>query len=626
MICTYRYSLRSAESDLTSGLSHPDKRPHVKRRLKALGCKPFTPTTQTVGILSGHALTEDIEHLAKLAFRYEYEGQDKIVLCSRNAAVSDIRSYLLASTQDFQAAFDVGKHDAAQTWLLLASLLTDVVPQTTNTPAITLSPLPILNPKLPHSVSAPATIPANTQDSVTPILTRPYPASLQLGASDYTSPGSKSTSSSIATSRRGSEKSRTKSTSSTGTGFLSPLRTTPASSTTPSPRRPTDPLPPLSSSLSTAVIAARYPSSAGLPPTFGSVTPTPSSLHSRLGSHRKSSFKGSTLSNLAAVGESRSFSHHSLKHVGEGALDDSDSETSESEHNPQSSIPNDAPFIEEESVEIEIQHHAPRSRRSPSGSTPNRWHSRASSVQPSPLSRIAVQETWTEDERDEDDSPSPASTDSEMSSEEPEAFASPGFHPPHPLSRRQSSSRSRRSSMRSSKKSRSRSSTVASLSVSLPPSAMSSRSRLVRNESTSSIKTVTASQTPVSTHAPGRAASGERGGSSTPHRDVSIRDTSTSTTRSDAVSLRSGSYYNRSRPLSEAPLNEDTLDLNGVNPNMRRALNSTATTISDNAAREAIREAETRLREAGWEAMKESFEILVDDVSGMFRIYMHSCC
>ncbi|KAI0093423.1 hypothetical protein BDY19DRAFT_923627 [Irpex rosettiformis] len=584
---------------------HPDKRPYVKRKVKTLGSKPYSPTSQTLGILTGQPLTDDLEYFAKLAHAYEYEGRDKVALCARNATV----------------AFDVGKHDAAQTWLLLASLLTDVVPQTTNTPAITLSPLPILNPKLPHSVSAPGSIPTIAQVSgqSDPIKAEHSPAPVN----EYTSPGSKSVPGSVATSRRGSQKSRTKSTSSAGTGFLSPLRTTPASSTTPSPHCQTDPLPPLGSSLSTSVVAARHPSPVGLLPTFGSVPPPPQSLRSRLGSsYRKSSFKGSNLSNLAAVGEPRSFSHSGLKHIGEGALDDSDSEPSEGERDLHSSVidETEVPFDGDDNdgddydVEMEIQSFANRSRGSPSGGA-SYWHSRGSSAQPSPLSRIAVQETWTEDERDEGDSPSPASsTDSETSSgdRELEDLSSSGFLPPHPLSRRQSSSKSRRSSMRSSKKSRSRSSTVASLSVSLPPSAMSSRSKLVRTESQSSIMTVTASHTPTSAYAPDRPHSGERAGTSTPHRDAPVRDMSTST-RGDAVSLKSGSFYNRSRPRSEAYSNEEAFELGGGNSLIGRDPTSTGTTVSSNVAREAIRQAEARLRDAGWEAMKESLEILADE-------------
>ncbi|KAI0686851.1 hypothetical protein BC835DRAFT_1287288 [Cytidiella melzeri] len=566
---------------------NPEKRLPATRRTKALGSTPYLPVSQTLGILTGNALNDDLEHFAKLAYGYVYEGEEKTVLCSRNAEV----------------AFDAGKHDAAQTWLLLASLLTDVVPQTTNTPAITLSPLPLLNPKLPHSNSAPASIPTITQISDLPNPSRAHSEDAHALGNDYNSPSSKSFSGS---SRRGSEKSRTKSTSSAGTSLLSPSRTTPASSTTPSPRRAAVLLPSLPASLSSSVLGRRA-SSAGLPATLGGLPPPP--LRSRLGSsYQRPSFKGP---HLAAGGEPRSFSHTSLKHVGEGALDDSDSDSSGSEPNHQSSAVSDteAPFDGFEGEDINHQSPSNKSQQSSPSPIPH-WHSRASSVQPSPLSRVAVQETWTEDERDEEDSPSPASTDSEMSSDGLEDLTSSGFRPPHPLSRRESSSGSRRNSMKGSKKSRSRSSTVASLSVSLPPSVAGSRSKLSKQGSHSSIRTVTAVHTPTSAERP---QGGEHEASSTLQRDETIRDISAGAPRSDGVSLKSTSFYPRSRPRSEAYSNDDNFEIEGHSYVINRAPNTATTAASQSAARQIVCQAEARLRDVGWEAMKDTLEILTGE-------------
>ena len=150
---------------------------------------------------------------------------------------------------------DAGKSDAAQTWLLLESLLTDLThTEVPASPRTNLSPLPLTSPKLPHSASAPAAIPTVAQ--VLPEHpARSYSAD---GSGPYAEPGSRS--GATPSSRHSSHKSRTYSSSthslaSVDKGYLSPLRTTPVSSTTSSPRHSTTPLPSLSSSVSTAVLA-----------------------------------------------------------------------------------------------------------------------------------------------------------------------------------------------------------------------------------------------------------------------------------------------------------------------------------------------------------------------------------
>ncbi|KAJ3553400.1 hypothetical protein NM688_g3633 [Phlebia brevispora] len=298
----------------------------------------------------------------------------------------------------------------------------------------------------------------------------------------------------------------------------------------------------------------------------------------------------------------------SLRHVGDGALDDSDSKGSEAElaalaqSQRRLEPPQDADE-EQEEPEPEPSTGSRRSSFSRSSASPY-LYPRPNSVQPSPLSQVASQQTWTEDEKEEEDSPSPASTDSE-SSDEDEPVTS-GLH-----SRRvsaassklgNSSNRSRRSSKSTKSvksKERSRSSTMASLAV----STASSYGRLVKQESQSSIRTVTA--TPTSAYAPGA-----------PQRDstrdagqISVHPVSGTLmgSRAEVGSIRSASYYSQSRPRSEVFSNELDADFD------RRNAESAAASAAYEARRESVRDIETRLHEAGWEAMRETLETFADE-------------
>lgn len=134
------------------------------------------------------------------------------------------------------------------------------------------------------------------------------------------------------------------------------------------------------------------------------------------------------------------------RHVGEGALDDSDSSDDE-----------EAVGTSEEDL------------MSPISGLPS---SRITPVHPSPLSQLASR--WTEDEdgkeTDDASSPSPQSTDTDTAADISDSIQSHKVHRP------------KRTSLR--KKSRSRSSTVASLPA---PSALKS---VIHQDSLSSIKTV----------------------------------------------------------------------------------------------------------------------------------------
>jgi WD repeat-containing protein 24 len=130
------------------------------------------------------------------------------------------------------------------------------------------------------------------------------------------------------------------------------------------------------------------------------------------------------------------------------------------------------------------------------------------------------------------------------------------------------------------------------------------------------MKTVTASQTPTSAHGVDKLYNGEYDNSPALQREATLRDISTiASARYDAVSLKSAPYYSRSRPRSEAYSNDDYTEADRNHAVMGKISSTATTTASENLARVQISEKEARLREAGWEAMRETLEILLDDVS-----------
>lgn len=298
---------------------------------------------------------------------------------------------------------------------------------------------------------------------------------------------------------------------STSTGFLSPQRTTPSSSTAPSPHhKPVSlPLP--------ASIFARRASNAGLAshpahPSNSIPPPRPRLLSSY--SRRKPSFSTPSLTpSLYSVSmQSESPSEMSmksaglsLKHVGDGALDDSDEEEEGSGHSAGKGSDADSDADARGGFDDNWGSTSIPSLRSDSGGTSVAEASASSRLSispylyprtsattpyahpnPSPLSRVAGQQTWTEDEDergdDEEDSPSPASSsDSESDSSSNE----------HAGSRSSKSKSSRRTR---SNRTRSRSSTVASLAVGRPLLYQGVRCRSVPPNSRSRNRTVASAQ------------------------------------------------------------------------------------------------------------------------------------
>ncbi|CAL1708081.1 unnamed protein product [Somion occarium] len=564
----------------------PEKRQLVqeqKGKLKALGDKPYGPKTQTVGMLAGTDLTEDIDVFVKLAKGYIFEGTDRREICTHNAEV----------------ASGAGKQDAAQAWLLLHSLLIDL--NLPPSPTLSLSPLPLVPPQLPHSNSAPAAVPttghriASTSVSVLP------PRSISL---DDQAHGRRS-SASPSSSRHSPEKP---SAPSSVTGYLTPQRVTPASSVHSSPHHASSALP--------SVPGARRPSNSGLsaltpissgpqkrPKMFPSYGRRPSFLHSaQSASPSDMSVKSGPLS---------------LKHVGEGALSDSDEED-EDEEEKGSGRGSDAES-EDEHPELQESFHSDRGSIHTEISTSFRpsispyLYPRTSGAtshthihpNPSPLSRVAGQQTWTEDEddRDGEDSPSPASS----SNSDYENSDGEGSDAAFKVSKGKIS---RRSSKSSRHRTRSRSSTVASLAASQPTlkptSALTVQTpKLTKQDSQSSIRTVTAVNSPYTD---------DMKDPSSLYRDDTVRDLASSFSFGRPGSVQPTSYLQHKRVRSTISA-EFTLGgaRSSRGTSVERVSNAIPKKRAASVTKEQVEEVEERVRDVGWEALRESLDVFADE-------------
>ncbi|KAJ6623550.1 hypothetical protein B0H10DRAFT_2010419 [Mycena sp. CBHHK59/15] len=401
-----------------------------KRQLvKSIGDEAYRPSNP-VGIYASETLPSDLDTFTKLARGYVFEGDDRPTLCEVNA----------------QIAFEAGKDRVAQMWLLLASSLTALVPELPPTPP--QSPPPPIPSSLPTSVSAPAAIPSN--------YTFPPAPSPTVAEFLNKSPGRAST-------KASPHEPRSSSTSTS-------RKLTPTSSNASSPRLQVGSLPP--------------------------VTPRPPSRTAYMG-RRQSGDSGVAASgrrpppyrrmSMSTLLSASSASPNNTRHIGEGALDDSDSSSSGSGGSTGVDVGDEmtndggAPSSDDESAVI-----------SPS-LMPTRM---ATAAHPSPLSQIA---DWTEEDEaaadkidDEASSPSPMSTDTDKSSDDDGVimFKSPRRRQKSKsvgsADRRRTSTDRRRTSTRHS---RSRSSTLASLPA--PPFPHT----LIHQSSHSSILTVTAGET-----------------------------------------------------------------------------------------------------------------------------------
>ncbi|TCD66714.1 hypothetical protein EIP91_001007 [Steccherinum ochraceum] len=578
----------------------PEKRQSLQDKRvkhKALGDRPYSPISQAIGRYSNREDQEELEAFVKLAQGYMFDSNDRSDLCAHNAEV----------------ALEAGKESAAQVWFLLGALLMDIVtPPATNMQTPALSPLPFISPHLPHSTSAPAAIPTTSSSGRgTAAVTSPAPGTISHHSPD-----------------------RQPSASTSSTGCLSPQRTTPASSTAPSPHRKSTPLPPLP-----AAIFARRASNAGLPPhpalPSSSIPTARPRLLSSLSSRRKTSFSTSTPSLYSVSMQSESPSEismkaagPSLKHIGDGALDDSDDDDDDSGH----SAGKDCLDSDDEAHPGGFDEnwgntslHSIKSEHSsapPSASTPSRASippylyptSATSSIHshpnPSPLSRVAGQQTWTEDEderpdNEDEDSPSPASSsnsDSDYSGND------------EPGSRRSSKSKSSRRAR--SHKTRSRSSTVASLAVDSHFTAAGNSltvrlPKLTKQESRSSIRTVTAVNSPHD----------DESSKGFPHglsRDDTIRETSTHSSvviQDDAHSHKPPSSFRQAHKRIRSSLStEFFIDRETIaTPSAYSNEDDLTEAKTPSFAEEAMaRELEDQMRNAGWDALRETVELYAD--------------
>ncbi|KAA1475838.1 hypothetical protein DENSPDRAFT_449486 [Dentipellis sp. KUC8613] len=402
-----------------------------KGKVKGLGDGPFKPTSQHVGTFAYEQTPEDMDAFVIMARGYVYEGADRHSMCGSNAEI----------------AAQVGRPDAAQTWLLMQSLIPPPAPapspSPSRPPSPPLSPLPLTSPSLPHSISAPAAIPSisnlhspptnppairpSTSDAIAPLHSSIH---VQTSPGHSPSRGARQASSASASNSNSPSPRRVSSTNSALA--LSPGTSTPSTSSRPPslfPRRQ-----------SSASHRAR---------------PRGFSIFRRPSISSPSGAPSETTSTSASATNSQT---PSLRHVGEGALDDSDSSSGGSGGLDSDDEPVSAPpptfDLRERSTSTSTSTSSSAGAGSSSGGvlspapspltpTPGSAISPTSFVfprpisaaapHPSPLSRVAMRNVWTEDESSEgrdddaadeeddddddddedDDSPSPASTDSD---------------------------------------------------------------------------------------------------------------------------------------------------------------------------------------------------------------------
>ncbi|KAN0107163.1 hypothetical protein V8E52_010470, partial [Russula decolorans] len=385
-------------------------------KLKALGNKPFKPVIQSVATHVFDPSHQDLNRFSILAKHYVLDGPNKVTVCEVNA----------------QIALQAEHYQVFQMWCLLRSLFSPAPasPRISRPPTPPLSPLSLSSRVLPQSRSAPAAI--TTSSGVPSSAASLPPPDTPRGLSSDTMLNSHTP---------------------YPTSGDSPHPASSASpSNSPSPRNVSN----------TAQVISSPQSALSTPSTTSARSPTIFSRHPStaafLPNHPRgfSSIRRPSVSTPSLVPSDNSTSP-SLRHIGEGTLDDSDSSGSESEL---SSLP---------SASVLSPTTQPLSRTVHSIGRPH----------PSPLSRIAAagHQTWTEDEREaDDDSPSPASTETESDGE---------MAPMR--TRARSQSLRRRASRRSS-----RSGTRVAPGPTQPVPILAAAHTLPRPNSRSSMRTVTA--------------------------------------------------------------------------------------------------------------------------------------
>ncbi|KAG6375919.1 hypothetical protein JVT61DRAFT_2787 [Boletus reticuloceps] len=391
---------------------HPDRRSFVvdrRSRIKTLGDKRRVPGLQNMGMYvhvppSADAGPDVFVRLAK-GYVVPDKSRKKKEVCALNAEV----------------AMQAGNVHAAQAWILLGSLLTDVVPESVIASLPASGGLDLPHPLI-HSASAPGALPST--EGVNVHSTGSKPASYRAMSADSAIQlaGSPHSPSHSRVSHHHAQ--TTRSTSVNGANPASnedrkharhrpdqpppPTKPppnsrnlTPASSASSSPRHiplslpPTPVLPP-TTTMTPATVSRRRPS-------ILLSTPSPSPVHAHTHARRPSVYSRSM-----ASAQSLSPSDRSLRHVGEGALDDSDS--SDGGVASESVAESHVGEVDHGNGSVEMgttPGPAPLTLPLPAKSGMSRAKARSMSAgrtgpaHPSPLSQLAGQRQWVEDDDSE---------------------------------------------------------------------------------------------------------------------------------------------------------------------------------------------------------------------------------
>ena len=406
---------------------------------KALGDPVARITSQVVANYSHDFLFNDIDSFTTLARGYIFEGRSREEICAFNSGVGHFFQFVCCFLYSLQVALSAGNELAAQVWLLLGASIASYLPNDSQN-------------SRSSSRHDSGQIRSSSEDA-SHLTEYAFPSSLvtrnvSSSALHKKSPGHISIGKSIKRMSRSASTSR---------------HLTPASSASPSPRNAYITLPPIS--------------------------PRRASFFRRDSADRISTIRRPSLAvSLGGPvglnnnnGSPSDKSSPSLRHVGEGVLDD-DSDSGSSEGDGEREEIADMHSTDDE--------HVSKTHESPGFGLGSLWPSEPSS----PLSQITRGQPWRDgnglrnedngDDADEDTSPSPQST-SEQETD------SQGFIMHRKSSGSQSRCRVRKTSNGKISKQRSRSSTVASLAAPVIP-----RPKLLAHQdSHSSIRTVTAAET-----------------------------------------------------------------------------------------------------------------------------------
>ncbi|KII91642.1 hypothetical protein PLICRDRAFT_515536 [Plicaturopsis crispa FD-325 SS-3] len=615
--------------DLIPERKHEAQERRIK--LKKLGDPPSVPASQSMGFFVDDS-EDDLDMFVKLAKTYVFQGHERTTICDINA----------------NAAFEAGNDQAARTWLLLGSLLTDLVPPP-SPPISLVEPKPMRPGAAPHmarSVSAPKAdptvhlfLPPNRSSSVD--VPRPTIQSHSVNNSPAVDRSSKRLPSGTVDPGSHSPAARPNTPSSpyahqyASTGSLRLPLSSANSSTSNSPRGASGSLPP-----SAATSPHRLHSA--LPSTSYTHHPLSGNANTEL-ERRKSMASQSrplirrestalaqrlrrqsiTIVNTP-VPHSHSIGHGesprpdslrsrtSSRQYGEGVLDDSDSSgSSESEHGEV-----ETGLLSEE-----------RSDEETSGLKPlisPHLVPRLALANPSPLSRVYG--GGVAEEEDDESSPSPVSTDTESSSD---SFGSEEQHRHIAASSQSSPATSKRGKGKRRRKAhtRSRSSTVASLAASAVDFLQVHRP-LEKQHSTGSIRTVTAGDV-ISLH------DGDPSASAGLRREETVTLSSLDLGDTELTNLRRGSVdttasfaspsqkkqrsqafsWADSRQAQQDPFVDYGPDEERWHSGTRDGLNPTESRSMDYTQRRnrVVRAEEAKFREMGWRTMRDTLDYLAEE-------------